>query len=327
MKKIASLNEKDRRELFSETAARKNIVSPAIEKDFWLCWVLMIIFEDPALSKILRLKGGTSLSKCYNLIDRFSEDIDLILDWTVLTDEDPSEPKESNTKQDIFNTKLKQLAIEYIKDDLLPILQEKIEPYCKAEIDAHDGNTINIIYPKAFSDTYLRPEIKLEIGPLASMVPHNACRVKPYSAEVSPEQFQQSEIEVVAITAERTFWEKVTILHVEAHRPEDKTQPHRYSRHYYDVFKMFDTDIEANALQDLDLLEDVGAFKQRFYPRGWANYDSAKPGTMKLIPGNSRIVTLKKDYEEMRVMIFGEYPEFDLIIDKLKSFQYKLNNL
>ena len=210
---------------------------------------------------------------------------------------------------------------------MLPILQEKIEPYCKAEIDKDDVYTINIAYLNTFSAVYLKPQIILEIGPLASMVPHNTCRVKPYSAEVFPEQFEQSEIEVDAITAERTFWEKVTILHVEAHRPEDKLQPLRYSRHYYDVFQMLDTEYESNALANLELLNDVVSFKKQFYHRGWANYDSAKPGTMKLIPGNSRIVTLKKDYEEMRVMIFGDYPEFDLIISKLESFQNKLNNL
>ncbi|MEX0999543.1 MAG: nucleotidyl transferase AbiEii/AbiGii toxin family protein [Thermodesulfobacteriota bacterium] len=327
MKKVAQLSEEDRRDLFSETAAKTGIVPSAIEKDFWLCWVLMIIFEHPDLSKILKLKGGTSLSKCYNLIDRFSEDIDLILDWTVLTKEDPNVPRKSKTKQDEFNKLIDQLAIKYIKDDLLPIIQEKIEPNCKAEIDSSDSHTINIIYPKYFNDEYIKPEIKLEIGPLASMVPFNAYKVKSYSSEVFPEQFEQSEVEVVAITAERTFWEKVTILHAEAHRPEHSTQPIRYSRHYYDVFKMLNTEYESKALANLDLLNDVVLFKKQFYHRGWANYDSAVPKTMKLVSRKSKIASLEKDYEQMKEMIFGDYPEFDEIIEKLESFQNKLNKL
>ncbi len=159
------------------------------------------------------------------------------------------------------------------------------------------------------------------------MVPFDTYKVKTYSAEVFPDQFDQSEVEVVAITAERTFWEKVTILHAEAHRPEDSTQPLRYSRHYYDVFKMLDTEYESNALANLELLNDVVSFKKQFYHRGWANYDSAVPQTMKLMPNEAWIDFLKADYKSMKEMIFGDYPEFDQIIGKLESFQNKLNNL
>jgi len=327
MKKVANLNQEDRGDLFRETAAKKGIRPAAAEKDFWLCWVLMIIFEDRNLSKILKLKGGTSLSKCYNLIDRFSEDIDLILDWTLLTKEDPYVPKESNRKQGEFNELINKKAVKYIKDNLLPVLQENIYPNCEAEIDEEDGHTINITYPKVFSDGYLSTAIKLEIGPLGSMIPFDKYQVTPYSSEAFSEQFDQSEIEVVAIKAERTFWEKVTILHAEAHRPEGNVEHLRYSRHYYDVYKMLDTDHEANALANLDLLEDVVSFKKQFYYAHWANYDSAVPKTMKLIPDEFRISSLRKDYENMRQMIFGEYPEFDQIIDKLNAFQNKLNKL
>ncbi len=189
MKKVAQLSEEDRRDLFSESAAKKGITASAMEKDFWLCWVLMIIFESPDLSKILRLKGGTSLSKCYNLIDRFSEDIDLILDWTLLTDENPNQPKDSRKQQDRFIEAINEMAIEYIKNVLLPSLQDEMSPHCKTEIDKDDGHTINVTYPKAFSDEYLRPQIRLEIGPLGSMVPYGKHIVRPYLAEAFPEHF------------------------------------------------------------------------------------------------------------------------------------------
>ena len=122
---------------------------------------------------------------------------------------------------------------------------------CNAQIDKHDGHTINVVYNNAFRDKYIRPEVKLEIGPLASMVPFDHSSVKPYAAEVFPELFENGQTNVTAVKAERTFWEKITILHVEAHRPRDKPQPARYSRHYYDVFKMLNTDVGNNALKNL----------------------------------------------------------------------------
>lgn len=326
MKKIAALGNEERAEIFSETAARKGITSAAAEKDFWLCWTLMMIFEHPDLSKLLKLKGGTSLSKCYDLIDRFSEDIDLILDWDVLTDEDPYKER-SNTQQDRFNKKLLELEVEYIKDNLFPILEGEVLPVCKVEIDRGDGHIVNIIYPRAFSDRYLRPEIRLEIGSLASMIPFGEFRVRPYVAEEFSDISEQQDSKVVAVTAERTFWEKVTILHVEAHRPADKAQPARYSRHYYDIYKMLGTGTAADAMKDFALLEDVVSFKKRFYPSGWANYESASPGTMKIIPDGKMLEALRTDYEMMREMIFGEYPDFDTVIESLRKFEKRLNGL
>lgn len=326
MKKVAALRAEERAEIFRETSAGKGITPAAAEKDFWLCWMMMIIFEHPELSKLLKLKGGTSLSKCYGLIDRFSEDIDLILDWNVLTDENPNEQR-SNTQQNIFNEELKEQTNKYIKESFLSILNEAINSICEAVIDQNCGHVINIIYPKAFDDEYLRPEIKLEIGARASMMPSAEFTVQPYAAEVFPLVFDQRVVNVIAIKAERSFWEKVTILHVEAHRPSTKKQPDRYSRHYYDVYKMLETQASTDALNDFALLEDVVSFKKRFYPRAWANYDTAVPETMKLIPPKEMIDKLKADYKMMEEMIFGVYPDFDTIIESLREFEIRLNKL
>ena len=315
MKKVAALSAEERADIFSETAERKGINPGAAEKDFWLCWMLMIIFEHPELSKLLMLKGGTSLSKCYGIIDRFSEDIDLILDWRVLTNEDPNLER-NKTQQDKFNKELNDEAIKYIRDKLLPILREAIKSFCEAEIDKDDAYTINIRYPKAFDDVYLRPEIKLVIGPLASMIPFDKYLVKSYASEAFPNMFERSVIEVISIKAERSFWEKVTILHAESFRPGNPK--HRYSRHYYDVYKMLDTSVEDEAIKDLKLLEDVVNFKTKFYYRKGARYDLAKPGTFNLVPENSVIKALKADYEDMKEMIFGRLSGFRYDYRKVK---------
>ena len=324
MHKIARLPETERTELFRETAAQKGMTPAIAEKDFWVTCVLERIFSDATLSSILIFKGGTSLSKVYGVIERFSEDIDLILDWNLLTSKDPKEER-SRRQQEILNKEINKKAKEYIATTLVKALQKQVGDICSVAIDENDGYVINVRYPSSFDETYLRPEIRLEIGPLAEWMPNEKHNVISYAAEVFPKLFEHSSCEVPTILAERTFWEKATILHHEANRPEGSLQPKRYSRHYYDLAMMAETPIKSRALERFDLLEHVVAFKKRFYPRGWADYDAAKPGTLKLLPSNEIEKTLRKDYKDMRTMIYGNYPDFDAILETLKNIENEIN--
>jgi hypothetical protein len=181
--------------------------------------------------------------------------------------------------------------------------------------------------PAAFSDAYLRPAVLLEIGPLAAWLPHDQYEVTPYAAEEFPRLFSKPKATVSAIRAERTFWEKATILHAEAHRPAGSQQPLRYSRHYYDLAMIAGSQIKDSALGDIALLDDVAQFKQRLYPSGWAHYDLAKPGTLKLIPSDERLDSIRADYARMRGMIFGRYPNFDEIVQTLQNLENEINAL
>jgi hypothetical protein len=143
---------------------------------------------------------------------------------------------------------------------------------------------------------------------------------------VLSEVFENPACEVVAIAAERTFWEKATILHQEAHRTGP--MPQRYSRHYYDLYKLTISRVRAPALADLKLLQDVIAFKRRFYPSAWARYDLAVPGSFKLLPATpAQIEALRQDYEDMQVMLFGDPPEFDAILEELRNLEAEINSL
>ena len=186
---------------------------------------------------------------------------------------------------------------------------------------------INVRYPAAFSDQYLRPEVRLEIGPLASWLPFETHPITSYAAQEFGGLFDIVSCEVPTIVAERTFWEKATILHHEANRPEGSTQPLRYSRHYYDLGMMAMSDVKDKALSNIKLLEQVVEFKKRFYPRGWADYDSAATGSLKLIPSEHVYKVVKDDYRAMRSMIFGKYPEFDEIMDILQKLEDEINSL
>jgi len=332
MNKVANLPADQRRELFEESAHARGMTPGIMEKDFWVCWVLKQLFEDPQLADKLVFKGGTSLSKVFGVIDRFSEDIDLVLDWQLLGygpsaegQEDPYQDFESKGKQDRFNKTINRKAADYIAGPLITQLQ-KIFALCgdvEVAVDTDDPQALNVKYPAAFSQRYLRPEVRLEIGPLAAWVPSGRHNIRPYAADIFPKIFDRPDCSVVAISAERTFWEKATILHQEAHR--DGVTPERYSRHYYDTYRLATSHTRERALKDLELLRQVVEFKQRFYPCGWARYEDAKPGTFRLVPDENRLQALRSDYRDMNVMIFGETPEFERMMDTLKRLEGDIN--
>ena len=329
MDKVANLSADDRNDLFRETAARRAMNPAIVEKDFWVCWVLKHLFADPTFGDRIIFKGGTALSKVFGLIDRFSEDVDLILDWRLLGygpgQQDPFRAFDSATQRDRFNKQFNDQAAAYIAGTLVPDLERVFAacPSIRSVVDSHDPQAVNIAYPAAFSEDYLRPEVRLEIGPLASWVPSNPHVIQPYSAQAFPSVFEDPDCAVVAITAERTFWEKATILHQQAHRTT--AMPLRYSRHYYDMCKLAGSAIKDAALADLELLQDVVTFKQRFYPSRWARYEDAKPGTFRLVPAAERVAELRRDYRDMAVMIFGNVPAFESLIDTLRRLEDEIN--
>ena len=329
MNNVAKLSVDERNELFKETASLMNTTNAIVEKDFWVVWTLNKLFSDDRLNKILMFKGGTSLSKVFNLIGRFSEDIDLILDWREITNLNPLDAQASKNKQVKFNEQINENAKVYIKDKLLPIISEILSSQCTCEfdIDKKGNYFVNINYPSAFTDSALRPKILLEIGPLASWLPSASFEIESFVATEFPQLFKETKCTVNAIVAKRTFWEKATILHQEANRIKEKRIPIRHSRHYYDLAQMVQSDVKDEALRDLRLLEDVVVFKQKFYMSAWAKYEDAKIGTFKILPPESRYKELKDDYTSMRSMIFDKYLEFDEIISILKDLENEINSL
>lgn len=330
MRKIAKLGENDRKALFHNTAAKMGMTDAIIEKDFWVCYMLDYLFHRSQWKENIAFKGGTSLSKAYGLIERFSEDIDLILDWRVLGyGIDEPWKNRSNTKQDIFNKEANARAEVFLRDTFLPAiiadLTDELGENVKCYIDADDPQTVKIAYPNSFSDASILQEIRLEIGALAAWTPVKNATIMPYAAEQYKRLFEEPATEVLTVLPERTFWEKVTILHREAFRPEDRPFPARYSRHYYDLYKMMQTPVKDNALSDNDLLERVVKFKDKFYRCPWARYDLAKRGTMKLLPPTSNIGKLRSDYEHMQNMIFGNKPGFDEIMNAMSDLEKTIN--
>ena len=330
MRKIAVIEAKEREALFRNTAAKMGISEAVIEKDFWVCYMLEYLFHRCAWKDNLAFKGGTSLSKAYDLIKRFSEDIDLILDWRVLGyDIDEPWERRSNTKQDAFNKEANERTESFLRDVFLPAikkdLSEELTLSVKCEIDPRDGQTVKFTYPNSFSDTAILQEIRLEIGALAAWTPAAEQKIKPYAAEYYGRVFEQPSTQILTVLPERTFWEKVTILHREAFRAESSTLPSRYSRHYYDLYCMAKSPVKDRALADNDLLARVVAFKDKFYRCTWARYDLAERGTMQLMPPKHNIQKLREDYEHMQNMIFGDKADFDVILNTISDLENEIN--
>ncbi len=203
MDKIAAGSSSDRRDLFRESASRLGMNPAIVEKDFWVCWILKLMFAEPALKNQMVFKGGTSLSKAFGLIDRFSEDIDLVLDWRLLGYEqsggnDPFHATRSKSKQSRYNLEMNAKAVAYIWDTLLSQLNQPFPSISGvvARIDEADPHTVNVFYPAAFAAEYIRPAVRLEIGPLASWVPSSSHPIKAYAAQVFPKAFSNPDFEV-----------------------------------------------------------------------------------------------------------------------------------
>lgn len=332
MRNIAKIKETDRKALFHNTAAKMGMTDAIIEKDFWVCYMLDYLFHRCAWKDNIAFKGGTSLSKAYGLIERFSEDIDLILDWRVLGYglNEPWEER-SNSKQDAFNKEANTKAEEFLRDTFLPSivadLTAELGESIKCFIDEDDLQTVKIAYPNSFSDVSILQEIRLEIGALAAWTPVKLAKITPYAAEQYGRLFKQPSTEILTVLPERTFWEKVTILHREAFRAKDRPFPSRYSRHYYDLYRMMKTSVKDKALADNDLLTRVVDFKDKFYRCPWARYDLAKRGAMKLMPPKYNMDKLRDDYEHMQNMLFGEKPSFDEIMDGIAKLEEEINSL
>ena len=327
MNKFYIENKEDLKVLIVNTARKKNISEVIIEKDYWVTIILDYLFNENKWKEYFTFKGGTSLSKCFGLIERFSEDIDLILDWRVLGYEE-KEPwiERSNTKQDKFNKEINVKTEIFLRDKLLKVLEKDLENLgFEFSIDRIDQQTILCKYPKIFESNYLAQNIRLEIGSLAALTPAIEVEILPIIGEAYPNVFR-IKTNIRTVSAERTFWEKATILHHEANRPESSSMPHRYARHFYDLYKITNSDIKNKALEDKDLLKKVIEFKMKFYPRKWAKYEEALNGRLRLVSAEYRFSEIEKDYRAMSEMIYGNYPKFEDIIKTLKQLENEINS-
>ncbi|QTU82928.1 nucleotidyl transferase AbiEii/AbiGii toxin family protein [Carnobacteriaceae bacterium zg-C25] len=329
MNRILDLSNEELELVIQNTSDKLNLSKAIIEKDLWVCVILNYLFGSFKYKDNIVFKGGTSLSKVYKLIKRFSEDIDLALDWRVLGygEKEPYEER-SNTKQSKFNDKLNEDTKVFLKEEVLYTLEKDFKEILKDRdfcfyIDENDEQTICFDYPKNHKDSSILQVIRLEFGSLAEPIPANRRKIQTYIKEVYPNVFDE-EIEVIAVDSLRTFYEKITILHREANRVNGN-YPSRYSRHFYDVYQMVCTEMRKDSFMNMELLSSVIDFKKKFYTSNWAKYDAIMKGNLKLIPNKEALEIFSKDYDSMKNMIFGEKPKFDEMLEEIEKYEQELN--
>ena len=320
---------------FKEASAR---LSPQVmQKDFWVCWTMRRLFSLHEVGEALTFKGGTSLSKVYGLINRFSEDIDLSIERGILGfggDNDPESAGSNKATQRRIKA-LQEACKAFVGETILPRLRSEIgrmvdaEWSCVLDEQDTDQQTILFKFPNTMESStskYLQPVVKIELGARSDHWPTELKTITPYLAEAFPDVIDDSLVSVKCLKAERTFWEKATILHYMFHMPTDKATPIRMSRHYYDLFQMLNSPVKGRAMSDLKLLDRVAHHKSVFFKTGWARYHEAKPGTMRLVPSEARLKDLEADFRRMEEMFFDKPASFESIIEKIAFFESEFNS-
>jgi hypothetical protein len=332
--KFFELPEKDRALYFSEAAGRRGLSPVIMEKDFWVCWMLGVLFGS-RFSDVLVFKGGTSLSKVFGAINRFSEDIDLSVSPEFL-----NLPKAGNGRNQAnkWMEKAEKACAAAVRDELRP----ELEGIVASAIGTHNNGWFEYLtdpasnspvllfryptsQPKGFE--YLNRSVKLEFGSLTEQKPVGKHPIEPWIAQEFAAAFSDWDCKVIALELERSFWEKATILHSEYHRPFDKPQPDRFSRHYADTAALAQQSAGIAAVNQHELRDQVVRWKSRFFGSSWAHYETAKPGTFHLVPSPERISELKRDYRQMRDMYLSEPLTFDEIISILSGLEKRINQV
>jgi len=338
MDTVLQLTSKQRAELFESAALETGMGAVILEKDYWVCWTLKELFQLPVIGEHLIFKGGTSLSKVFKIIERFSEDIDVSIDRDFLGFGGANEPEAGASNKD-KQRRIEALRVacqQKIAADLLPALEAAIKSKVihdgkwalRSDENDPDKQTLLFDYPTSFPPDamgYIRRAVKIEMGARADHWPCETKTVTPYVAERFPRGFRDPVCVVKVLSAERTFWEKATILHAEFHRPEEKAMPERCSRHYSDFYELIHKGVSKSATKKLDLLARVAEHKSLFFKSSWAKYGESAKGTLRITPPDHRIKALREDYAMMQQMFFGEPPDIGKIMEVLKQWESEFN--
>lgn len=346
--RIIGSSDDERRGLFLTTAGRMGTQLPLIEKDFWVCWTLDALFNGlPKDRPRLLFKGGTSLSKAFDLIKRFSEDIDLVVfrdDIGQAASIDDLEQLPSKTKRNQRLDGIKRACQKYIEDQMLPQLRDivtktmteaKIDP-ARFNVELHegdpDGQSIRFTYPSVNQGapmTYIETAVKIEAGARSALDPHQDRVIVPYVAEDFPDS-ELAAKQVTTVEPSRTFWDKIVILHTLRQRYDRKHEllhgGQRVSRHYMDVHALLAAEQAENWLADRDLGEDCVRHAAMFFGSPYSGLDLAKFGSFTLTPGDAMREELARDYDAMQGMIFGTVPPLDDVLGRVTELEKRLNS-
>jgi len=324
------LTDTEKKNLFTATGNKVGLPAVAVEKDWWVVQTLSLISSMECAESIL-FKGGTSLSKGWNLIKRFSEDIDLALDRSFLGF--TGQLKKSEIRR------LRKASFDYITNIFLRELEEKFNEAGFDHVSVNDVKVANhdqdptiieIYYPKLTEkDSYMRPGLLVEIGFRSLGEPNTKRSFRSMVAEnFSSAAFADKPLSISTVNPERTFLEKIFLLHEEHQKPGDKIRIQRMSRHLYDIQMICKTEFADRAFENPELYKNIVNHRQRFTRISGIDYSKHSPASIRFIPPENLLRVWESDYIRMKEnMIYGESSSLDGLIQELSDLQSKINRL
>jgi hypothetical protein len=325
------LSTEEKLSIFERIEYIEGLSSFAVEKDWWVVRTLDVLFKTE-IGPHLVFKGGTSLSKSWKLIERFSEDIDLAIDRRFLGFEE-----EITKKKEV--TKLRKASYAYISNQLYDDLKEGFKNAGLGEVSIkleevkssdQDPLIIEIYYPSVTkSSNYVLPRVLVEIGSRSQQEPSTQKPIQSDVAQAYPNQkFADDPIHILSINPEKTFLEKLFLLHEEFQRPKEKIRVDRLSRHLYDIHQIAQSSFANKALSDAKLFRSIVEHRQIFTRVGGVDYESHYLPNLNPIPPDDLIEAWEQDYKIMdKQMIYGAPVAFSELIQSISEITIKINAL
>lgn len=317
-----------KRTILEQTAIKQSLPKQAIEKDLWVTTILQIVFGLPCADSLV-FKGGTSLSKVWKLIKRFSEDIDLAIDRTMFNlegDLTKKQVKKLRKASSIYvrDTFFQQIVDAVNRTSLKDMCQIEVQPDGEGDDTYPEPRVINIKYDSVFDDklSYISPVVKIEAGARSLLEPSVNTKISSMVEKSFPSTNTTiADNFVKTAIAEKTFLEKAFLLH-ELFSVNDVVDANRRSRHIYDLHMMIEGGIAGSAIQNDDLWETIRKHRSMLTSMKGVDYSIEIRDDIKLVPPSGSIDNWWSDYEDMTdAMIYDNPPDFWQLVESMESLQ------
>jgi len=328
-----ALSEADRHEALEYASDRSGRPIQLLDKDTWVVWALSTLYDHP-IGQQLVFKGGTSLSKAYGAIRRFSEDIDLTYDIRAIAPDlagAESEPlPTTRSQQGRWTREIRQRLPEWIDSTVVPILKRALDEQRMLAAVIREDDKIYLQYdPVAAGSVYVAPTVQLEFGARSTGEPASPRLIVCDAAGlVEGVAFPSATARVMH--AERTFWEKATAIHV--YCLQGRQQANRYARHWHDIVRLDDAGVADLAIADRPLAEAVARHKAMFFAakaadRTHINYRAAVSGNLQLVPTGAAAFALSRDYLQMvdNGLLLDDAEPFDTLMARCAELEQRIN--
>lgn len=335
MNSFIKLSPEERKIYCQQAVERMQIPLPAavIEKDFWVCWTLNLLNGIPELTGNITFKGGTSLSKAWGLIERFSEDIDIAINRKVFGQHPPygAEDAESNRQRKIRLEELENKSSNFIREFLLPSLHKKISSYLNPDEytlkPIQKGNEVNLEfeYPGTLKNELggLLPVVLIELVPRADEIPNEERKITPILYEVFKDLLGEGSFNISTLSPARTFLEKLLFIHETLGGFNKGSE--RKSRHYYDLLKLYRAGVFDLIRDNRELLQMVVEHRQTFFRYNTLDYAGILKHGVQVIPPKESWADWRSDYSRTTVMIYNDIPSFDDLMQFAAHLEKEFN--